>query len=111
VWTAYQNEAQDHDKPIADGWNGDMDVLLVFVSSLVMTLGHLLMILQAGLFSAILTAFIIEFYKQLQLGSCMSSASTQVWQVWCAWFFTSNPYSQVSKPVSTKKCEYKYWFW
>jgi Family of unknown function (DUF6535) len=32
VWKAYQNEATKHDKTMIDGWSGDMDVLLVFVS-------------------------------------------------------------------------------
>ncbi|GJJ14913.1 hypothetical protein Clacol_009183 [Clathrus columnatus] len=50
VWERYQTEAKEHDKLLTEGWTGDMDVLLVF----------------AALFSAILTAFIIEFYKQLQ---------------------------------------------
>ncbi|KAF8585030.1 hypothetical protein K439DRAFT_1410374, partial [Ramaria rubella] len=50
IWEKYCEEAQGHDKVMTDGWNGEMDVLLVF----------------AALFSAILTAFIIEFYRQLQ---------------------------------------------
>ncbi|KIJ36349.1 hypothetical protein M422DRAFT_782264 [Sphaerobolus stellatus SS14] len=50
IWDKYCEEARLHDKSMTEGWNADMDVLLVF----------------AALFSAILTAFIIEFYKQLQ---------------------------------------------
>ncbi|KAF8894821.1 hypothetical protein BD779DRAFT_1609431 [Infundibulicybe gibba] len=44
------DEAREWDKHVIGNWNDNMDVMLIF----------------AGLFSAILTAFIIEFYKLLQ---------------------------------------------
>ncbi|KII84758.1 hypothetical protein PLICRDRAFT_117235, partial [Plicaturopsis crispa FD-325 SS-3] len=50
IWTTYVQEASEQDKDQIEKWDKNMDVILVF----------------AGLFSAILTAFIIEFYKLLQ---------------------------------------------
>ncbi|KAF8876836.1 Peroxin-3-domain-containing protein [Infundibulicybe gibba] len=49
-WKNYVQEAETHDKETLTNWNQLMDVLLVF----------------AALFSAILTSFLIEFYKLLQ---------------------------------------------
>ncbi|RDB16310.1 hypothetical protein Hypma_003039 [Hypsizygus marmoreus] len=50
IWTDYVNEAEQQDHEQIANWNQMMDVLLVF----------------AALFSAILTAFIIEVYKVLK---------------------------------------------
>ncbi|KII89361.1 hypothetical protein PLICRDRAFT_175554 [Plicaturopsis crispa FD-325 SS-3] len=50
IWKNYLEEATQHDRDNITGWNQNMDVILIF----------------AALFSAILTAFIIEFYKNLQ---------------------------------------------
>ncbi|KAF7341394.1 hypothetical protein MVEN_01876200 [Mycena venus] len=49
LWAVYVAEAQKYDKPLVEGWKSDMDGLLIF----------------AGLFSAILTAFLSESYKSL----------------------------------------------
>ncbi|KAF7333457.1 hypothetical protein MVEN_02361800 [Mycena venus] len=49
LWTVYVSEAEKYDKALVEGWKSDMDVLLIF----------------AGLFSASLTAFLIESYKTL----------------------------------------------
>ncbi|TFK41929.1 hypothetical protein BDQ12DRAFT_719952 [Crucibulum laeve] len=48
-WSAYLSKAQKYDKALAQNWKGDMDSILIF----------------AGLFSASVTAFIIESYKNL----------------------------------------------
>ncbi|KAF8198728.1 hypothetical protein K438DRAFT_1436119, partial [Mycena galopus ATCC 62051] len=48
-WAAYISEAEKYDKALVERWRSDMDGLLIF----------------AGLFSASLTAFIIESYKML----------------------------------------------
>ncbi|KZV86404.1 hypothetical protein EXIGLDRAFT_622038, partial [Exidia glandulosa HHB12029] len=50
VWKVYKDEVTPHDKSLLDGWNKTLDILLIF----------------AGLFSAVATAFIIESYKLLQ---------------------------------------------
>ncbi|KZW02452.1 hypothetical protein EXIGLDRAFT_601896, partial [Exidia glandulosa HHB12029] len=50
VWKVYKDEATAHDKSLLDGWNKTLDILLIF----------------AGLFSAVATAFVIESYKLLQ---------------------------------------------
>ncbi|KZV80115.1 hypothetical protein EXIGLDRAFT_781413 [Exidia glandulosa HHB12029] len=50
VWKVYRGEVTEQDKELMDGWNKTLDILLIF----------------AGLFSAVATAFIIESYKQLQ---------------------------------------------
>ncbi|KAJ7488173.1 hypothetical protein FB451DRAFT_1529290, partial [Mycena latifolia] len=49
LWAVYISEAEKYDRALVEGWKSDMDGLLIF----------------AGLFSAILTAFLIESYKSL----------------------------------------------
>ncbi|KAH7090863.1 hypothetical protein BKA62DRAFT_98793 [Auriculariales sp. MPI-PUGE-AT-0066] len=49
VWRIYRNRATEKDEDIIDGWNKTLDVLLIF----------------AGLFSAVVTGFLIEVQKQL----------------------------------------------
>ncbi|TFK38737.1 hypothetical protein BDQ12DRAFT_589707, partial [Crucibulum laeve] len=49
-WKDYMDEAGKQDQINIGNWNQSMDVILIF----------------AGLFSAILTAFLVEFYKPLQ---------------------------------------------
>ncbi|KAJ7218996.1 hypothetical protein C8J57DRAFT_1149196, partial [Mycena rebaudengoi] len=49
LWTVYISEAEKYDKGLVASWRSDMDGMLIF----------------AGLFSASLTAFIIESYKKL----------------------------------------------
>ncbi|KII87739.1 hypothetical protein PLICRDRAFT_112039, partial [Plicaturopsis crispa FD-325 SS-3] len=50
VWDHYLLEARIRDKDMLSSWSSNMDALLTF----------------SGLFSAVVTAFIIEFYKLLQ---------------------------------------------
>ncbi|KAJ7085132.1 hypothetical protein B0H15DRAFT_763147, partial [Mycena belliarum] len=49
LWAVYVSEAEKYDKALVESWKSDMDGMLIF----------------AGLFSASLTAFIIESYKNL----------------------------------------------
>ncbi|KZW00725.1 hypothetical protein EXIGLDRAFT_830606 [Exidia glandulosa HHB12029] len=49
VWKVYREEATAHDTTMLDGWNKTLDILLIF----------------AGLFSAVATAFVIESYQLL----------------------------------------------
>ncbi|KAJ7657735.1 hypothetical protein DFH06DRAFT_990822 [Mycena polygramma] len=49
LWAVYVSEAEKYDKSLVETWKSDMEGLLIF----------------AALFSAILTAFIIESYKSL----------------------------------------------
>ncbi|TFK77510.1 hypothetical protein BDN72DRAFT_953938 [Pluteus cervinus] len=49
IWYAYITEAEKYDRKLAQSWKGDMDSILIF----------------AGLFSASVTAFIIESYTTL----------------------------------------------
>ncbi|KAJ7496602.1 hypothetical protein FB451DRAFT_1018414, partial [Mycena latifolia] len=48
-WSVYISEAEKYDKALVESWRVDMEGMLLF----------------AGLFSASLTAFIIESYKTL----------------------------------------------
>ncbi|KZV85191.1 hypothetical protein EXIGLDRAFT_753431 [Exidia glandulosa HHB12029] len=50
VWTVYRDQASEYDERHVDGWNKTLDILLIF----------------AGLFSAVATTFIGESYQQLQ---------------------------------------------
>ncbi|KAJ7652223.1 hypothetical protein B0H17DRAFT_958084 [Mycena rosella] len=56
IWSVYISEAEKYDKALVDSWRGNMNGMLIFVRPTP----------HAGLFSAILTAFIIESYKTLQ---------------------------------------------
>ncbi|KAJ7328442.1 hypothetical protein DFH08DRAFT_1023937 [Mycena albidolilacea] len=49
LWAVYISEAEKYDKALVEGWRSDMEGLLIF----------------AGLFSATLTAFLVESYKTL----------------------------------------------
>ncbi|KAJ7164130.1 hypothetical protein C8R46DRAFT_997907, partial [Mycena filopes] len=53
LWAVYISEAEKYDKGLVESWKADMEGLLIF----------------AGLFSAILTAFLIESYKTLNSDS------------------------------------------
>ncbi|KZV95280.1 hypothetical protein EXIGLDRAFT_707548 [Exidia glandulosa HHB12029] len=50
VWKVYRDEATAYDNTMLDGWSQTLDILLIF----------------AGLFSAVATAFVIESYQLLQ---------------------------------------------
>ncbi|KAJ7930578.1 hypothetical protein B0H13DRAFT_2532903, partial [Mycena leptocephala] len=49
LWAVYVSEAEKYDKALVETWKSDMEGLLIF----------------AALFSAILTAFLIESYRLL----------------------------------------------
>ncbi|KAJ7153306.1 hypothetical protein C8R46DRAFT_912628, partial [Mycena filopes] len=49
IWSVYIGEAEKYDKALVESWKSDMEGMLIF----------------AGLFSASLTAFLIESYKTL----------------------------------------------
>ncbi|KAJ3815597.1 hypothetical protein F5876DRAFT_30301, partial [Lentinula aff. lateritia] len=49
IWSLYLDQAEKNNERITESWKGDMDAILIF----------------AGLFSASVTAFIIESYKDL----------------------------------------------
>ncbi|KAJ7080256.1 hypothetical protein C8R44DRAFT_824418 [Mycena epipterygia] len=53
IWAVYIDEAEKYDKALVESWKSDMEGLLIF----------------AALFSAIVTAFIIESYKTLNRDS------------------------------------------
>ncbi|KAJ7084703.1 hypothetical protein C8R44DRAFT_561806, partial [Mycena epipterygia] len=48
-WSIYVGEAEKYDKALVESWRSNMDSILIF----------------AGLYSASLTAFVIESYKTL----------------------------------------------
>ncbi|KZV85829.1 hypothetical protein EXIGLDRAFT_681498, partial [Exidia glandulosa HHB12029] len=50
VWKVYRKEAMAFDNTLLEGWSSTLDILLIF----------------AGLFSAVATAFVIESYQLLQ---------------------------------------------
>ncbi|KAJ7792894.1 hypothetical protein B0H13DRAFT_1479379, partial [Mycena leptocephala] len=51
LWAVYVSEAEKYDRSLVESWKRDMEGMLIFAS--------------VGLFSASLTAFIIESYKTL----------------------------------------------
>jgi hypothetical protein len=71
VWPAYLHEALRYDAEDRARWTQSMDTLFIFVRcQLLESHGNLACELinpiQAGLFSAVLTTFIVESYQQLQ---------------------------------------------
>ncbi|THH13693.1 hypothetical protein EW146_g6555 [Bondarzewia mesenterica] len=50
LWSVYMKEAESHDKALIETWKDDMEGVIIF----------------AGLYSASLTAFLVDSYKQLQ---------------------------------------------
>ncbi|CAE7191751.1 unnamed protein product, partial [Rhizoctonia solani] len=69
VWKTYVREADQVDEELVDGWNKSMDVILIFVCrphDLLSAKQVVLILIQAALFSAISTAFVIESYKNLK---------------------------------------------
>ncbi|KAJ7466639.1 hypothetical protein B0H11DRAFT_57793 [Mycena galericulata] len=66
VWSVYVGEAERYDAALVESWKADMEGMLIF----------------SGLFSASLTAFIIESYKNLQpdSGDLTVAAISQVSQ-------------------------------
>lgn len=68
-WETCSRAIRDYDNHMVRNWKEEIDTLLVFVRPPVLICGSQILIncdLQAGLFSAIVTAFIIESYKWLQ---------------------------------------------
>ncbi|KAJ6488248.1 hypothetical protein C8R47DRAFT_1216050 [Mycena vitilis] len=63
IWSVYISEAEKYDKALVKSWRGDMDGMLIFT----------------GLFSASLTAFIIESYKTLTPDSVTSVICNILW--------------------------------
>ncbi|KAJ7162781.1 hypothetical protein C8R43DRAFT_827206, partial [Mycena crocata] len=59
LWAVYVSEAEKYDKGLVESWKSDMEGILIFVR------GQYKFFSQAGLFSASLTAFLIESYKTL----------------------------------------------
>ncbi|KAK6971882.1 hypothetical protein R3P38DRAFT_3297686 [Favolaschia claudopus] len=53
IWSVYVSEAEKYDKSLVESWKSDMEGMLIF----------------AGLFSASLTAFLVESYKSLNSDS------------------------------------------
>ncbi|OCH94360.1 hypothetical protein OBBRIDRAFT_817205 [Obba rivulosa] len=57
MWDMYLDQAFPEDKETSDGWDSDLDSMLIF----------------AAIFSAVLTAFVIESYQSLQPNSADTS--------------------------------------
>jgi Family of unknown function (DUF6535) len=70
MWNMYLDEVKEDDERIANAWKEGADGILVFVSlNLLVSLFISMTNLKTGLLSAIVGAFIIEFYKKLSLDS------------------------------------------
>ncbi|KAF7341281.1 hypothetical protein MVEN_01864200 [Mycena venus] len=72
LWAVYISEAEKYDKGLVESWKSDMQGMLIFVStffSLSSSPFSELLLHEAGLFSASLTAFLIESYKTLNVDS------------------------------------------
>ena len=70
-WTIYKKVADEHDNDLVSKYVGDLDTSLLFVSmftslACLIRLNQILLLCQAGLFSAVTSAFIIQIIPQLQ---------------------------------------------
>ncbi|KAJ6542880.1 hypothetical protein B0H19DRAFT_1310917 [Mycena capillaripes] len=66
LWAVYVSEAEKYDRSLVETWKSDMEGLLIFVGNLNFQIASVLTrVMQAALFSAILTAFLVESYKSL----------------------------------------------
>ncbi|TDL27692.1 hypothetical protein BD410DRAFT_869093, partial [Rickenella mellea] len=81
MWSLYVTEAGKFDKALVESWRGDMDGILIF----------------AGLFSASVTAFIIESYKKLSPDSG-DAAVTLLAQISSQLFAISNGTNLIVSP-------------
>ncbi|KAJ6551967.1 hypothetical protein B0H19DRAFT_950089, partial [Mycena capillaripes] len=59
LWSIYVGEAEKYDKRLVESWKGDMDGMLIF----------------SGLYSASLTAFLVESYTTLQPDSGVTNTA------------------------------------
>ncbi|KAJ6471613.1 hypothetical protein C8R47DRAFT_1077260 [Mycena vitilis] len=67
LWSIYISEAERYDRALVESWKADMEGMLIFVRALVSRLRNPAdLISQSGLFSASLTAFLVESYRTLQ---------------------------------------------
>ncbi|SJL01209.1 uncharacterized protein ARMOST_04527 [Armillaria ostoyae] len=68
VWRIYLEECAGSDGEMVEGWRDGLDVLLVFVSTIVLGLRILSLIEEkAGLFSAVVTTFVAQTSQSLQV--------------------------------------------
>ena len=70
-WTVYKKVADEHDNEMISKYVGDLDTSLLFVSTspslaLLVILSRALFLCQAGLFSAVVTTFIVKIIPQPQ---------------------------------------------
>ncbi|KAG6865695.1 hypothetical protein C0991_000309 [Blastosporella zonata] len=84
LWSIYVSEAERFDSSVTETWKADMDSTLIF----------------AGLFSAVVTAFIIESYQLLEKDST-SVTNDLLTQLLVAQIVTANGSSPVVLPSST----------
>ncbi|KAJ7917912.1 hypothetical protein B0H13DRAFT_2439970, partial [Mycena leptocephala] len=63
-WASYMKLADEHDKEFQQKYSTDLDTALIFVGHTTSYLQNLSHLLQAGLFSAVTSAFIIQIQPQ-----------------------------------------------
>ncbi|KAJ7160708.1 hypothetical protein C8R46DRAFT_1194209 [Mycena filopes] len=99
LWSVYISEAEKYDGALVESWKSDMEGLLIF----------------AALFSAILTAFIIESYKSLNPDSgdvtveLLGQISQQLAAAANGTVFHIPPRSHFAPPASSIVCN-AFWF-
>ncbi|KAJ7220201.1 hypothetical protein GGX14DRAFT_586056 [Mycena pura] len=99
LWTVYISEAEKYDRALVESWRGNMEGMLIF----------------AGLFSASLTAFLIESYKSLipdsgaQTARLVSQISQQLAASANGTAFVMPPSVPFTPPVTSLVCN-ALWF-
>ncbi|KAJ7615198.1 hypothetical protein DFH06DRAFT_124515 [Mycena polygramma] len=98
LWSIYIGEAERYDKALVESWKGDMEGMLIF----------------SGLFSASLTAFLIESYQTLQpdSGDVMIQLLSQISQQLGSNSSTASPVSPADpfQPTASSLVCNTFWF-
>ncbi|KAJ7081948.1 hypothetical protein C8R44DRAFT_652833, partial [Mycena epipterygia] len=68
-WNAYKTVAEEYDKEFKEKYGTDLDTALIFVCLTHYSRTSLTSLQQAGLFSAVSSAFIIQIQPQIQVGN------------------------------------------
>ncbi|KAF7318310.1 hypothetical protein HMN09_00339800 [Mycena chlorophos] len=99
LWSVYVNEAEKYDKSLVESWSSDMEGILIF----------------AGLFSASLTAFLVESYTNLSPDPAsatvilLTDISRQLSALSHNTTFTPQPAAPFTPPTSAIVCN-AFWF-
>ncbi|KAF5317902.1 hypothetical protein D9758_017795 [Tetrapyrgos nigripes] len=89
MWSVYIREAERYDKSLVEGWKGDMEGMVIF----------------SALYSASLTAFLIESYKTLQPDPAQDTVLSPIQN---SNNYPTRPFRRLNHPVLKLLCRPSY---